>query len=91
MDLAAVGTFIQNVGFPIALVIYFVHRDAKRDQRSNAKEDANAAAFKELNDRQYKLTEMAIEAVATSNEVKREIAQTQRELKTVIERFCDKK
>ncbi len=72
--------FVKDVGFPIALVGYFIWRDREREKRSNTKEDATQKDFKELNDRQFVLTERAVEAVSTSNEIKREMVTSQREM-----------
>ena len=90
--------FIKDVGFPIALVLYFIIRDREREKRSNIKEDSTQAAFKELNDKQFTLTEKAIEAVSASNEIKRELVASQREmteshrdLKSFFEKFSERR
>lgn len=87
---------IKDVGFPIALVVYFILRDREREKRSNIKEDQNAVVFKELNDRQFSLTERTITAVTEGNGLKREqitmqkeLLDTQRELKSAIHSLCD--
>lgn len=72
--------FVKDVGFPIALVGYFIWRDRERERRSNIKEDSTQAAFKELNDKQFALTEKAVDAVSTSNEIKREMIISHREM-----------
>lgn len=80
MTMADIVAFIKDVGFPIALVAYFIWRDRERERRSNAKEDSTQQAFKELNDKQFLLTEKAVDAVSTSNEIKREMIISQREM-----------
>jgi len=64
---------VRDFGLPTGLVIYLMWRDYQRDQRANQKEDETAAAFKALNEKQFELIGKCIEAVTTSNELKRDL------------------
>lgn len=83
---------VKEVGFPIALVGYFIFCDWKRQARANAKEDVTAGVFKDLNDKQYQIQKMAIEAVTAGNELGRqqvilqkEQVETQRSLTVAVD------
>ena len=64
-----------NYGLPTVMVIYFMWRDYKRDERRDTKEDAVGEQFAQLNKQQFELTTKCIEAVTVSNELARGIKQ----------------
>lgn len=64
---------LATYGLPTVMVIYFMWRDYKRDQRRDEKEDAVSKQFSDLNAQQFLLTKSCVEAVTTSNELKREL------------------
>ncbi len=70
---------VKEVGFPIALVGYFIYCDWKRQARANTKEDNTALIFKDLNDKQYEIQKMAIQAVTAGNELTRQQIELQKE------------
>lgn len=70
---ASLMDLLKAYGLPTTMVVYFMWRDYQRDKRRDQKEDAVAAQFQELNNKQFELTKSCVEAVTSGNELKRDL------------------